>query len=79
LYRLNLFTDDSTRLIQVSTLEVDREYHVVGMERSGEKLLVSFVDSPDYISQVLLLRPHIFSDEDIGLINSDPNDFTLIY
>jgi len=49
------------------------------MERSEEKLSVSFVDSPDYISQVLLPHPHIFSDEDIRLINYDPSDFVLIY
>jgi hypothetical protein len=78
LYRLHLFSDDPLHTIGTSFGDGHRVYQVVGMERSGERILVSFVDSPDYISVVSLPRPDI-SDEDIRRINADPNDFCLIY
>jgi hypothetical protein len=49
------------------------------MERVGDRLKISFLDSPDYISQVFLPHSGVYSDEDLTAINSGHTFYTLAY
>jgi hypothetical protein len=68
-----------TRVMQISSLILNKEYRIVRVEKVGDKILISFRDSPDYISQVFLTYTYIYCDEDLDDMNSRSTFYTLVY
>jgi hypothetical protein len=67
------------RVVRISSLVLNKEYPIVMAERVGDMVLISFRDSPDYISQVFLPHSSLYSDEDLKDINSRSSCYTLSY
>jgi hypothetical protein len=69
----------STHEVQVSSLVVDREYPINRAERVGDMVLITFRDSPEYVSQVFLPYAFTYSDKDLNDINSRSTCYTIMY
>jgi hypothetical protein len=70
----------TSRVMRISSLVIHRPYPIINAERVGDSLLISFLDSPEYISQRQL--PHAgvyFLKEELTHINAWETFYTLAY
>jgi hypothetical protein len=53
-------------VVRVSSLVVDMGYPIIRAETVGDRVLITFRDSPEHVSQVFLPYAFTYLDEDLN-------------
>jgi len=69
-----------TRVVNIASLVIEKEYPIVKVQRICDCLLFSFRgDSSDYISQLYVPHASMYSDGDIDDMNINSESYSLAY